>query len=67
MSGLLVIFNHITEIPSLFALIVNDAFTGDAVMGGAVGAVIIAGVRRALFSNEAGLGTSDMAHGAAQT
>ena len=66
-SGLLVIFNHITEIPSLFALIVNDAFTGDAVMGGAVGAVIIAGVRRALFSNEAGLGTSDMAHGAAQT
>ena len=36
-------------------------------MGGAVGAVIIAGVRRALFSNEAGLGTSDMAHGAAQT
>ena len=67
LSGLLVIFNHITEIPSLFKLIVYDAFTGDAVMGGAVGAVIIAGVRRALFSNEAGLGTSDMAHGAAQT
>ena len=34
---------------------------------GAVGSVIIAGVRRALFSNEAGLGTSDMAHGAAMT
>ena len=67
LSGLLVIFNHITEIPSLFKLIVYDAFTGEAVMGGAVGAVIVAGVRRALFSNEAGLGTSDMAHGAAQT
>ncbi len=66
-SGLLVIFNHITEIPSLFGLIIHDAFTGDAVMGGAVGAVIVAGVRRALFSNEAGLGTSDMAHGAAMT
>ena len=66
-SGLLVIFNHLSEIPSLFALIINDAFTGDAVMGGAVGSVIIAGVRRALFSNEAGLGTSDMAHGAAKT
>ena len=66
-SGLLVIFNHITEIPSLFGLIIHDAFTGEAVMGGAVGAVIIAGVRRALFSNEAGLGTSDMAHGAAMT
>jgi len=66
-SGLLVIFNHLSEIPSLFGLIINDAFTGDAVMGGAVGSVIIAGVRRALFSNEAGLGTSDMAHGAAKT
>ena len=66
-SGLLVIFNHITEIPSLFYLIIHDAFTGEAVMGGAVGAVIVAGVRRALFSNEAGLGTSDMAHGAAMT
>ena len=66
-SGLLVIFNHITEIPSLLGLIIHDAFTGEAVMGGAVGAVIVAGVRRALFSNEAGLGTSDMAHGAART
>ncbi|MBC8346610.1 MAG: alanine:cation symporter family protein [Candidatus Marinimicrobia bacterium] len=66
-AGLLVVFNHFTEIPSLFGLILHDAFTGDAVMGGAVGSVIIAGVRRALFSNEAGLGTSDMAHGAAMT
>jgi AGCS family alanine or glycine:cation symporter len=66
-AGLLVVFNHLAEIPSLFGLILHDAFTGDAVMGGAVGAVIIAGVRRALFSNEAGLGTSDMAHGAAMT
>jgi AGCS family alanine or glycine:cation symporter len=66
-AGLLVVFNHFAEIPSLFGLILHDAFTGDAVMGGAVGSVIIAGVRRALFSNEAGLGTSDMAHGAAMT
>ncbi len=66
-AGLLVVFNHLSEIPSLFGLIIHDAFTGDAVMGGAVGSVIIAGVRRALFSNEAGLGTSDMAHGAAMT
>jgi len=66
-AGLLVVFNHLAEIPSLFGLILHDAFTGDAVMGGAVGSVIIAGVRRALFSNEAGLGTSDMAHGAVMT
>ena len=53
-------------IPSL-QLIVTDAFTGEAVMGGAVGAMIITGVRRASFSNEAGLGTASMAHGAAKT
>jgi len=66
-AGLLVIFNHISEIPSIFGLIIHDAFTGESVMGGAVGSVIIIGVRRGLFSNEAGLGTSDMAHGAAMT
>jgi AGCS family alanine or glycine:cation symporter len=36
-------------------------------MGGAVGSLIITGVRRASFSNEAGLGTASMAHGAAKT
>lgn len=53
-------------LPSL-KLILTDAFTGQAVMGGAVGSVIITGVRRASFSNEAGLGTASMAHGAAKT
>lgn len=53
-------------LPSL-QLIIVDAFTGQAVMGGAVGALIITGVRRASFSNEAGLGTASMAHGAAKT
>jgi len=53
-------------LPSLKMIIV-DAFTGQAVMGGAVGALIITGVRRASFSNEAGLGTASMAHGAAKT
>lgn len=66
-AGLLVVLINLSEIPALFALIFRDAFTGDAVAGGAVGSVIIIGVRRALFSNEAGLGTSDMAHGAAKT
>lgn len=53
-------------IPSL-TLIITDAFTGEAIMGGAVGSLIILGVRRAAFSNEAGMGTSPMAHGAANT
>ncbi len=53
-------------LPSL-QLIITDAFTGEAVMGGAIGSLIITGVRRASFSNEAGLGTASMAHGAAKT
>jgi len=53
-------------IPGL-KLIVTDAFAGDAVLGGALGSLIIVGVRRAAFSNEAGIGTAPMAHGAAKT
>ena len=53
-------------IPS-FSLIFTDAFTGEAVAGGALGMVIVTGVRRAAFSNEAGMGTEAMAHGSAKT
>ncbi|MFY0688972.1 MAG: alanine:cation symporter family protein [Cyclobacteriaceae bacterium] len=52
--------------PSL-ALIVEDAFTAQAVLGGAVGAIIIEGGKRAAFSNEAGIGMAPMMHGAAKT
>ena len=48
-------------------MILHDAFTGQAGVGGAVGQVSRTGVRRAAFSNEAGLGTEAMAHGAAKT
>lgn len=50
-----------------FFLIFEDAFTAQAVLGGAVGAVIIEGAKRAAFSNEAGIGTAPMMHGAAKT
>ena len=66
-AGLAILVNHYTEIPEMFMFILRDAFTGDAVMGGALGAVIITGVRRAAFSNEAGIGTEALAHGAAKT
>lgn len=55
------------QVPRYLALIVTDAFTGKAVVGGAVGTVIATGIRRAAFSNEAGLGTAPLAHGAAKT
>jgi AGCS family alanine or glycine:cation symporter len=55
------------KLPSAFALIFKDAFTGKAVAGGAIGQVILWGVKRGLFSNEAGLGTATLAHAAAKT
>lgn len=63
---IILLINFERVIPS-FALILEDAFTADAVMGGALGALIITGARRAAFSNEAGIGTAPMMHGAAKT
>ncbi len=64
---LYIIFSEPTQIIPAFKTIFQDAFTGQAVLGGSLGSVIITGVRRAAFSNEAGLGTAPMAHGAAKT
>ena len=64
--ALFILFNNLTKIPSVFYLILYDAFNGDAVLGGTLGSMIIIGVRRGLFSNEAGTGTETMAHGAAK-
>ena len=55
------------DIPKCLWLIVTDAFSGDAAAGGAIGAVIMTGIRRAAYSNEAGIGTAALAHGAAKT
>ena len=65
--ALLIIIMHAAQIPEAFRLIITDAFTGQAVTGGIIGTVISTGVRRAAFSNEAGMGTEAMAHGAAKT
>lgn len=62
-----VLVEHAAQIPSLLLLIVNDAFSGESVAGGIVGTTIMIGVRRGAFSNEAGIGTESMAHGAART
>ena len=66
-AAIIVLFKNIQDIPGIFLLIISDAFSGDAVAGGAIGTVISIGVRRGLFSNEAGSGTETMAHGAAKT
>lgn len=54
------------HIPGAIALIVSEAFSVQSVTGGAVGAIIV-GFQRALFSNEAGIGSASIAHSAVQT
>ncbi|MAE75199.1 MAG: sodium:alanine symporter family protein [Bdellovibrionaceae bacterium] len=69
-GALIVIFVNIKEVPHLFGMIISDAFSGtkggEAFAGGVIG-VLIQGVRRACFSNEAGLGSAPIAHAAAHT
>ena len=66
-AALLVLLNHASEIPAAFATVFNHALNPWAVGGAAVGEAIRWGVARGLFSNEAGLGSSPMAHAAART
>lgn len=68
-----ILFVHIEEVPGLLWLVITDAFAATystaqpAFVGGVVGGMIVAGVRRASFSNEAGIGTAPMALGASQS
>ncbi|PHR10409.1 MAG: sodium/alanine symporter [Aequorivita sp.] len=69
---LIILIVHIEVVPSYFGLIFTDAFSanfykGDAFLGGVIGGIILLGIRRGAFSNEAGIGTAPMAHGAAKT
>jgi len=66
-AALLVLINHAEKIPAAFATIFNLALNPWAAGGAAVGEAIRWGVARGLFSNEAGLGSSPMAHAAART
>lgn len=61
------LFIHADAIPSAFGLIFDGAFRGQSIAGGALGSVILIGVQRGAFSNEAGIGTEALAHGAART
>lgn len=66
-TAILILAMNIDQVPYYLGLIFRDAFAGTAVAGGAIGTVIATGVRRGVFSNEAGIGTEAMAHGAART
>lgn len=67
---ILIVNYHV--VPKYFVMIFTDAFAatnfkGDSFLGGVVGGLILLGIRRGAFSNEAGIGTAPMAHGAAKT
>ncbi len=71
-SVLAILIVNISSLPHYLWLIVSDAFAaehfrGQPALGGVVGGLIVAGVRRASFSNEAGIGTAPMAMGASQS
>ncbi|MER5173234.1 alanine/glycine:cation symporter family protein [Thioclava kandeliae] len=58
LMALVVIALNITEVPQVFSMIVKNAFGIEQAVGGGMGAAIMQGMRRGLFSNEAGLGSA---------
>lgn len=56
--ALFVIFKNIGSIPSIFSLIIENAFGIKQVVGGGLGAAVLMGIKRGLFSNEAGMGSA---------
>ena len=71
-SILIILIVNYNNVPEYLYLIFYDAFnadyySGNSALGGVLGALIILGIRRGAFSNEAGIGMAPMAHGAAKT
>jgi len=66
LASLYIIFANFQEIPHACLTILRGAFTPEAVYGGFWG-VLVTGIRRAAFSNEAGIGSASIAHSAART
>jgi AGCS family alanine or glycine:cation symporter len=70
-SALVILFMHVGRLPGVFKLIIDQAFSPQAKLGGTALGVwhftMMWGIRRALFSNEAGQGSAPIAHAAAKT
>lgn len=70
-GALVILVINFTQIPAALGLIFGSAFTGTAAVGGFVGATLAQslrrGIARGVFTNEAGLGSSPIAHAAATT
>ncbi|MHA1544647.1 MAG: alanine/glycine:cation symporter family protein [Alphaproteobacteria bacterium] len=66
LAALVILFSNFSQIPDAVFTIFREAFDPQSVKGGIIGAIII-GMRRAVYSTEAGLGSSSIAHAAAKT
>ena len=66
LAALTILLTSFDQIPTALGVMWDGAMTGDAVYGGAIGALIL-GFKRAAFSNEAGVGSAAIAHAAAKT
>jgi AGCS family alanine or glycine:cation symporter len=73
-SALLILAANITEVPASFGMIISMAFNPPAAIGGVAGGTLIVfmntllwGVKRGLYSNEAGQGSAPIAHSTAKT
>ncbi|MBP5605469.1 MAG: alanine:cation symporter family protein [Ruminiclostridium sp.] len=64
--SLIVIFANITNVPAMFGEIFSDAFDFQAIFGGVAGSCLIYGVKRGLYSNEAGVGSAPNASASAK-
>lgn len=65
-AAMFVLLSHFNEIPQAFGIIIDGAFQPIGIAGGIVG-VMIQGLKRATFSNEAGVGMASIVHAAAST
>jgi len=65
LMGLVTMVLHITELPRVFAMIFENAFDVQAIAGGFAGSAVVIGIKRGLFSNEAGMGSAPNASASA--
>lgn len=63
--GIVTMIMNITELPAVFALIFREAFDVQAITGGFAGSAVVIGIKRGLFSNEAGMGSAPNASASA--
>lgn len=66
LMGLVTVVMHITELPGVIASIVSNAFDFKAMAGGLAGSAVVIGIKRGLFSNEAGMGSAPNASASAE-